>query len=349
MLQQMLALKARGIMTHLLCRSNSKIATKAKQLGLEMTAISFRNSLHFPSIWQVRRCLVNLRPQAIICHSGHDTNVCALAARLVRHRPVILRSRTYQPGRPGAFTYNRLVDLTMVPSAALRKQILVNHRIYPERIHVVYPGIAFEAIETAAKTPLRPELASWLESHPGSLLVQVAMLRGEKGHLFMLEVIHGLRARFPRIRCVMAGEGEMYSSVATRIHELDLSEHVYLAGMLNIVAPLVRQAEALVLPSTMEPLGMAQIEALALEVAVVANRVGGIPETIEDGVTGWLVQAGDVLAWQNALTEVLDNPQQARQRAHAGRLAVMARFAVEKNTDQILALIAQVQSVLNKV
>ena len=349
LLQQMQALKARGIRTHLLCRPDAKIATKAQQLGLTMTSVPFRNSLHFTSIRQVRRCLIKLRPDAIICHSGHDTNVCALAARLVRNRPVILRSRTYQPGVPGSFAYNHLVDLTMVPSAALRSQLLANHRICPERIQVVYPGIAFEAIETAATTPLPPELASWLASHPGPLLVHAAMLRPEKGHLFMLDVVNNLRVRFPRIRCVMAGEGEMYSSMATRIQQLDLSEHVYLAGMLSPVAPLLLRADAVVLPSTAEPLGMAQIEALALDVAVVANRVDGIPETIEDGVTGWLVQAGDNLAWQKALAEVLENPQHARQRAHAGRLAVTERFAVDRNTNQILALIEQVQNAAIKM
>jgi glycosyltransferase involved in cell wall biosynthesis len=334
-------------MTHLLCRPNAKIATKAKQFGLTITGIPFRNSMHFPSIWQVHRCLVSLRPDALICHSGHDTNVCALSARMMRNRPVILRSRTYQPGVPGSFAYNHFVDLTMVPSAALREKILVNHRIHPERIQVVYPGIAFEAVKAAATMPLPPKLASWLDSHPGPLLVHVAMLRGEKGHLFMLEVIYGLQARFPQIRCVMAGEGEMYSSVESRIRQLNLSEHVYLAGMLNIVAPLMQRADAVVLPSIVEPLGMAQIEALALEVPVVANRVDGIPETIQDGVTGWLVQAGDILAWQNALTEVLDNPQLARHRACAGRMEVMARFALDKNTDQILALITQAQSASN--
>jgi len=139
----------------------------------------------------------------------------------------------------------------------------------------------------------------------------------------------------------------MYSSVESRIRQLNLSEHVYLAGMLNIVAPLMQRADAVVLPSIVEPLGMAQIEALALEVPVVANRVDGIPETIQDGVTGWLVQAGDILAWQNALTEVLDNPQLARHRACAGKMEVMARFALDKNTDQILALITQAQSASN--
>jgi len=348
LLQQMQALKARGIKTHLLCRPNAKIATKAKQLKLEMSPVSFCNSLHFPSIWRVRQRLVNLRPDAIICHSGHDTNVCALAARLISNRPAILRSRTYQPGVPGSFVYNHLVDLTMVPSASLRRQILVNPNIHSGRIHIVYPGIAFEAIEAAAMLPLPPELTSWLADHPGPLLVHAAMLRPEKGHLFMLEVIDGLRTLFPQVRCIMAGEGEMISRIETRIRQLDLSEHVYLSGMLNMVAPLLRKADVVILPSTVEPLGMTQIEALALEVPVVANRIDGIPETIEDGVTGWLVQAGDKLAWHNTLAEVLDKPQLARQRAHAGRLAVTAKFAVDNNTNQILELIGQVQRVSNR-
>jgi hypothetical protein len=80
LLQQMQALNARGIKTHLLCRPNAKIATKATQLGLAMTTIAFRNSMHLPSIFQVRRCFVSLRPDALICHSGHDANVCAIAA-----------------------------------------------------------------------------------------------------------------------------------------------------------------------------------------------------------------------------------------------------------------------------
>ena len=343
MLQQMQELNAREIITHLLCRPTSRIAAKAREFGLAMTAVPFRNSMHFPSIRQVRSHIVSQRPDAIICHSGHDTNVCALAARMVCKRPVILRSRTYQPGIPGAFSYNHLVDSTMVPSAALRGKILLNPHIRPDRIHVAYPGIDFEKIAATATMPLPPELASWLADHPGPLLVHAAMLRGEKGHLFLLEVINSLRARFPDIRCVMAGEGELYSTVKTRISELNLTEHVFLAGMLNFVAPLMRRADVVVLPSTMEPFGMVQIEALALEVPVVANRVDGIPETIEDKVTGWLVQAGDSAAWQYALAEVLDNPQQARQRACAGRQAVTAQFSVDRNTDQILALIEQLK------
>ncbi len=341
LLQQMQALNARGITTQLLCRSHARIAVKAQQLQLPMTTVPFRNSLHLPSIWQVRKCLLNFQPDAIICHSGHDSNVCALAGRLLRKRPVILRSRTYQPDTPGSFPYNHMVDLTMVPSAALRRKILANPAIAAERIHIVYPGIAFDTIKSDAKKPLPADLAAWLSTHPGPLLVQAAMMRPEKGHLFMLQVIAGLRVRYPHIRCVMAGEGELRSDIEAQIRQLDLSEHVYLAGMLNNIAPLLGHADAVVLPSTAEPLGMAQIEALALQVPVVANDVDGIPETIEHGVTGWLVQPGNILAWQNALAEILENPELARQRAAAGRLAVTSRFAVNRNTEQILSLIVQ--------
>ena len=344
MLQQMQALHARGITTHLLCRQRAKIAGKARQLQLGMTMVPFRNSLHLPSIWQVRKFLLNFQPNAIICHSGHDANVCALAARLLRKRPVILRSRTYQPDIPSAFPYNHLVDMTMVPSAALRRKILANPAIDPERVHVVYPGIAFDTIQADAKKPFAADVAGWLSRHPGPLLVHTAMMRPEKGHLFMLQVMDGLRMRYPHIRCVMAGEGEMLSAIEAQICQLDLSEHVYLAGMLNNVAPLLGRADAVVLPSTAEPLGMAQIEALALQVPVVANDVDGIPETIEQGVTGWLVQPGNILAWQNALAAILDNPEQAHQRACAGQLVVTSRFAVNRNTEQILSLIEQAQN-----
>lgn len=338
-LQQMRALDKVGIKTKLACRRNSGIAARAALLGLQFVEVPFRNSLHFPSMLAMRRLILEWSPQAIISHSGHDANISALSASFLRHRPVLVRSRTYQPGVPKAWTYNHFADITVVPSAELRREILANPHIAPERVQVLYPGIDFNALERAATAPLPPEIVSWLNGRTGPLVVQAAMLRQEKGHLFMLDVIAQISSRFAGLRYVIAGDGEQKARIVQRINELGLSESVLLAGMINPVAPLLKCADLVVMPSFYEPLGMAQSEALVLGVPVAASKVGGIPETVADGETGLLVEPGNREAWANALTWALDNLPRMRQMAVAGGKQVRAQFSVEANLANLLQAI----------
>lgn len=340
MLQQMAALQERGIAVRLLCRPASRIGQIARERGLDTIDMPFRNSLHVSSILAVARLVRGWRPDAIISHSGHDANICAIAARLAGlfgKRPRLIRVRTYQPGLPHAWTYNTLADLTLVPSEAMRRSLLAHPRIRPERIRVLYPGLIFERIEQQAQAPLPPQLADWLERHPGPLIAHAAMLRGEKGHALMLEVMARLIKSFPAVRYVIAGEGELRQSLESSVRALGLSQHVLIAGLLAIAPPLLKRAELVVMPSSYEPLGMAQIEALALGVPVVASRTGGIPETIEDHRSGLLVTPGDVTQWVTALTWALQHPPEMRRMAQAGGGFVKSRFSMAANIDQLLA------------
>lgn len=338
-LQQMVALEKTGIKTRLACRKNSGIAARAALLGLQVAEVPFRNSLHFPSMLKMRRLIREWRPRAIISHSGHDANIAALSASFLPYRPVLVRSRTYQPGVPKAWTYNHFADITVVPSAGLRREILANPHIASERVQVLYPGIDFNALERAATAPLPQEIASWLNKRTGPLVVQAAMLRPEKGHLFMLEVIARISSRFAGLRYVIAGDGEQKERIAQRINELGLSESVLLAGLMNPVAPLLECADLVVMPSFYEPLGMAQSEALVLGAPVVASHVGGIPETVADGETGLLVEPGNREAWADALTWALDNLPRMRQMAQIGGKRVRAQFSVEANLANLLQAI----------
>lgn len=343
LLAQMQALGARGVEVRLACRADARIATAARDRGLAVDAVRFRNSLHLPSVLALRRLLRDWRPDAVISHSGHDANNAALAARLVPRRPVVVRARTYQHGVPSALPYNVAADFTVVPSEEMRRALLANPRIRPERIRVLYPGIDFAALDAAADSPLPDPLAAWLAAHPGPLIVHGAMLRPEKGHAFFLDVLAAVRGRFPRVRYVATGEGETRAALERRVRELGLAEHVLLPGVVAPLAALLARADLAVLPSSYEPLGMFQSEALALGIPVVASETGGIPETVADGVTGWLAPPGDRDAWAEAVSDALARPGEAAARAARGREDVRARFALSANVDRLLGWIAAVR------
>jgi glycosyltransferase involved in cell wall biosynthesis len=312
--------------------------------------VRFRSALDFGSLARVVALVRQHRPLAIVCHSGHDANVCALAVRsgaglgLVRPRPRLVRMRTYQPGKAGAFGYNHLFDASFTPSAALRSELLRNPAIRPERIGVLYPGIDFSQVERAASEPLPAELAARLQGR-GPVLVHAAMLRPEKGHAFMLRVVQALLARFPGLFYVAAGEGVQLAALQDEARRLGLADHVHFPGMLQPVAPLIRRADALVMPSLYEPLGMSQVEALSLGVPVVVSDAGGLPETVTHGETGLVCPAPDapgaLQAWTDALAQVLSDPAAARAMARRGRGQVTTQFDPQRNVRALLQACGQ--------
>jgi glycosyltransferase involved in cell wall biosynthesis len=339
LLAQASGLAARGIDTRVLCRPGSRIAEVARTQGLPVVPVAFRNSLHPPSLAAVRSLIARATPDAIVCHSGHDANTIALAARLrfSGRRPALLRARTYQHGLPHAWTYNHLFDRTLVPSEELRHRLLAHDRINPAKIHVLRVGIDFDAIAEQSTQPLPEAIAQALDALPPRRLIHAAMLRPEKGHLLMLEVIAGLQARHPDLGYVIAGEGVMRQAIVERAAALGISHRIALLGMVRQVPALLRRATLVVMPSSYEPLGMSQIEALSLDIPVVGSRVGGIPETIQDGVTGLLAPPDDVSGWIAAVDRALSSPGQMAAMARAGNVDVRARFGMQTNLDQLLA------------
>lgn len=338
LLLQMRELARRGIEVRLACNPASEIHAAADARKLSTEAAPFRASLHPASLLRVRSLMASWRPDVMVSHSGHDADICFLAARTLSRRPRLVRARTYQHGVPHAWSYNSLADLTVVPSEEVRRRILANPRIDAGRIHVLYPGFSFETLDAQAAFPLRADIAAWLARQSGPVLVHAAMLRREKGHALMLDVVAELSRRFAGICYVIAGEGGARQDIEARIAALGLHGRVLLAGFVQPLAPLLRRADLVVMPSSFEPLGMSQSEALALGVPVAASRTGGIPETITDGRTGMLIEPGDVTQWVKGITYALDNIERMRAMATAGRRDVRSRFSIEANVDRLLAL-----------
>ena len=341
LLQQMTALRGRGVEVKLVCKATSAIYRAAQERGLDVEVVAFRNSLHLPSILKLAKLMRAWRPDAVISHSGHDANNCALAASLLRSRPLLVRARTYQHGIPHAWTYNRLSDLTIVPSREMQERVLQNRKVKAERIHILYPGQDFATIAANAELPLPQHIEHWLAAHPGRLLVHAAMLRGEKGHSFMLDVVAKLIADIPDLRYVIAGEGPERAAIENKIRELELEPHVFLAGMVQPVAALLKRAGVVIMPSLVEPLGMAQIEALSLGVPVIGSNAGGIPETITHQRTGLLAEPGVLLAWQQVIAWAFEHYDQMQAMAEAGKADVYDRFSIEANIDRLLQLMEE--------
>jgi glycosyltransferase involved in cell wall biosynthesis len=151
----------------------------------------------------------------------------------------------------------------------------------------------------------------------------------------LLDAFRRLRARGVEARLCLVGDGPDREQVEQRAHELGVSRHTLFVGYQRDVAPYYSFFDAFALPSANEGTPVVAIESLAAERPVVASRVGGVPDVVEDGVGGTLVRVGDVEAVAAALEQLARDPELRRRLGEQGRRFVLPRYRVERLVDDV--------------
>jgi glycosyltransferase involved in cell wall biosynthesis len=168
----------------------------------------------------------------------------------------------------------------------------------------------------------------------------VGRLSPEKGHLVLLDALRRLQDRGCRAQCLLVGDGPMRPAIETGLARMALSGAVRMTGALpaNEVLGLYASARMLVLASFTEGVPVVLMEAMAAGCPVVATRVGGIGELVEEGITGKLVAPGDPEALAEAIEWVLDHPTEAQLMAQRARQVVEQEFSLEGSAERLAAL-----------
>lgn len=161
-----------------------------------------------------------------------------------------------------------------------------------------------------------------------------ARLHPQKAHGVLLDAVGLLVGGGERnFKVLLAGEGPLGPDLQARVRTAGLEPWVEFLGVRQDVPGLFRESDAFVLPSLYEGLPLAVLEAMAARLPVVATRVGGIPDLIQDGTHGLLVPPGDACALADAMGRLLRDRAAARAMGGAGR----ARVAREYDIDAVAA------------
>ena len=213
---------------------------------------------------------------------------------------------------------------------SVQQALIDNEGLPKRRVELVYNGADFPdsaTIPPSARTSIRREFGFGDDDF---LTLQVARLHELKDHQTALRAIDRARRECPAIRLLLAGEGDERSAIETTISDLDLSEHVVLAGTRDDVSSLLAASDAFLLTSISEGIPLTVIEAMAAELPVVATSVGGLPEMICDGVSGCLCNAGDDEALARRLVSLATNMHERSQIGLAGHVTARRRFALDE-------------------
>jgi len=213
----------------------------------------------------------------------------------------------------------------LVPCEAMKAQL--RSLVRNAHVQCLPPAVALEPIAPADKP---------------ALILFLGRLEAAKGIYDLLDAVAALRADVPELRLACAGEGDRVG-VARYAEQLGIRDAVKFTGWVGPSGKraLLEHAAVFALPSTSEGLPVSLLEAMSAGVPVVATPVGGVPEAVQDGVSGLLVAPGDKLGLERALRKLLADRALAARLGSAARESARLRFSPERALPRLEELYAR--------
>ena len=217
--------------------------------------------------------------------------------------------------------------------------------IAEKRVEVIYNGVAQAQTVTDEETQKCKAEIGISGLYP--VLGVVGSLYPVKGHSFLLEAMPEILRRWSKAVLLVIGRGELEVALKERAEQLVIGAHIHFLGMRQDVPRLLSVLDAFVLPSLSEGLSLALLEAMASGKPVVATRVGGNPELIDHGRTGFLVQPEDAKDLAANLVKLLCDPGMMQEFGRQGVERVRQHFSMGQMVDRYRNLYARSLSVHN--
>ena len=300
--------------------------------GLRFIGFSPRSEFDVHAGWQLARVLREIDAAVVPAHDPMAVSLVAMALQMragLLRRPLVVASRRVDFHlKRHAFSKWKYghVDVFIAASGVIRS-ILIGDGVPADRIEVVHDGVNVTTID---KQPVVDAHAAFWLPKGAPIVGNVAALAAHKGQRYLVAAAGGVVRELPDTRFLIIGEGELRDPLERQIHDLGLDRHVVLAGFRADVLGLVKSLDVFVMSSITEGLGSAILEAMVCSRPVVATRAGGIPEAVDDEVTGLIVPPQDEQALSAALLRLLKSPDLRDQFGRAGRQRVIDSFSVDR-------------------
>jgi glycosyltransferase involved in cell wall biosynthesis len=325
----------------LICPSEGDFTDKAEKLGIETTIIKTRSlkRLNFFSnaatIFKLIKFIKQKNIDLIHTDAPRQTFYTGIAARLAG-KPLIWHVRVSDPEEN--FYDKFLLTLSskvIAVSKAVRERL---EEVAPrsDKFVVIYNGV--DLTEFSSQLPDKKIKEEFGIEDDLILVGTVGQLIPGKGQDIFLRAAAQVSKLFPNVKFIIVGDGnEAYRKKLEDLSkELRIAEKVIFTGFREDIPQIMSSLDIFVLSSTnLEGFSRVILEGMASRKPVIASRVGGNPEAVEDGKTGIIVPPEDPAPLADAILELVKNEDKRSQMGEAGRRRVEKLFSIEKNIAQI--------------
>ena len=315
-----------GCRNSLVCPSGSAIASAAGSCS-QLHAIPVLGDLDPTFMLRLRGIIAAGRPDLVHVHSRRGADLWGALAARSRGVPALITRRVDNPENLllARLKY-RLFDRIITISEAIR-QVLLSEGVPAEKITCVPSAVDHRRYATPCN---REWFLKEFGLHPAnSTIGMIAQFIPRKGHRFLIEAAPGIIGRFPESRFLLFGKGPLLEDIRNMCNRNRIVDNVIFAGFRNDLERILPCLDLVVHPARMEGLGVSLLQTAAAGVPILASRVGGIPEIVQDGYNGYLIDVGDRRAIMRRVIELLADPEKAQRFGSAGRIIVQSRFSVD--------------------
>jgi L-malate glycosyltransferase len=328
-----MGLRAAGQRAALVAHPDGELFKRMSE-GLDLIPLAPRNEIDLAAAWRLSRVLKQLRPDIIHAHDPHAVSMAAMALAIASPvpRPPLVASRRIE-FRIARNSFSRWkygqVDCFIAISAAVRDR-LVADGMPPSKIAVVHEGVDVERI---AALPAGSVHATLFLPSRSPVVGNIGALVEQKSQHTLIAAAALVVKRVPDVRFVILGDGPLRPALEEQIRHLHLERHVFLAGFRPDALELMKDFDVFALSSIHEGLCTSLVDAMAAEKPAVATAVGGVPEVVADGATGYLVPPRDPEALAARIVRLLNDEALRRRMGTAGLERARRLFTVERMVD----------------
>lgn len=313
---------------------DSYLYKNQKELGITVFPVKLSKTYDLFAVWKLTRLIKKHQIDIISTHSGKDAWLGGMAAWFSGIK--CIRVRHLQTPFRSTFSYKKLSHAVCTVSEQVR-QYVISRGVPQENVHTVYTGVDTDKFKPEEST-FRKELRI---AEDVILIGIIAVLRAAKRHKDLIEAFAALKDSY-NIKLVIVGDGPQWENLQNQIKELGLEKEVFMPGFRDDTVNVLNALDIFVLPSRMEALGTALLEAQACGIPVMGSRVGGIPECISEGESGLLFEAENVEDLKEKLETLLKDQALRERLAHNTRPHIESTFSVKKMVENTIAVYEKV-------
>lgn len=316
-----------GHEVRIVCRPRSRLQEWAAEQGIESIAVDMKSTMSLGAVLALKSVIAKEKPDVVHLHASRAHVLGSAAARLAGASVVVATRRMDDPIRmvwPNTSAYGKWTTAVAAISSAVR-DVMIECGVDPAKIRLIPSGTDVERFERAVPDPdLRLRLGIDA-SIP--IVCAAATLAERKGLRYLIEAAAVLAKNGSPVHLVIGGDGEQREDLQRLAAELGVAASF--VGFYADMPALLASIDVFAMPSLSEGLGVAVLEAMAAGKPVVASAVGGLRESVVDGVTGFSVPPSDSQALAGAIGKIAANPALAAEFGAAGRARVREKFSLE--------------------
>jgi len=332
-------------------KSVNDLVPQFEQAGIPVICLDVEKSYDIKGVFRLARTIRQRKIDIVHIQSPYWGIIARIIGRIVGVKIIIstehqFLKKLHPVVRLGSILTYFLNDATIGVSQAMVKSLQKCKTVRKKDLYTIPNGIDINATRPSHldTTSIKEKLG--IDKH-NSFILNVANFKPQKGHQYLIMAAPLILKKCPQTTFVLVGVGkpDVIERLENMVDQLGIRKNVIFAGFRSDVPELMSACDVFVLPSLWEPFGIVLLEAMALGKTVIGTNVGGIPEVIDDGINGFLVEPGNSQQLAEKTQELLLNEKLRNQMGQNGMRKVQEKFSIQ----QMVGAIEQVYvTVINR-